>query len=183
MWFFFNAKKGMQAAAALLRSEETRQTSYLRLLKLLYIADRESVRDTGRPITGDAVVAMDHGPVLTGMYDLVKMRGYQVPVWSKYFQVSGYHVKLTHDPGVGMLSRYELEKLREVSERYAAKTDWDIVEDTHQFEEWKRNYAKSMARPIPPEHILEAVGRAEDIPELQQDEKDRAEIDRLLKGC
>jgi hypothetical protein len=32
--------------------------------KLLYLADRESLKKTGRPITGDRVVAMEHGPVL-----------------------------------------------------------------------------------------------------------------------
>lgn len=38
--------------------------SYLRMLKLLYLADRESLKETGHTITGDRVVAMEHGPVL-----------------------------------------------------------------------------------------------------------------------
>jgi uncharacterized phage-associated protein len=181
MQFFFNARKAMQAAAALLRSEETKQTSYLRLLKLLYIADRESMRETGRPITGDRVLAMDHGPVLEGVYDLIQGTGYHLPTWARHFQISGYHVKLAKDPGVGMLSKYELRKLHEIGERYATKSDWDIVEDTHRFAEWKKNYVENTATRIPVEHILEAVGRGADIPEIMQDEQDREQIDRLLK--
>ena len=48
-WHFcFSAKKAMQAASAVLRTEETRRMPYLRLLKLLYIADRESIREGER---------------------------------------------------------------------------------------------------------------------------------------
>jgi len=36
--------------------------SYLRLLKLLYIAERESWRQTEHGMFGDKVVAMKHGP-------------------------------------------------------------------------------------------------------------------------
>jgi hypothetical protein len=38
---------------------------YVRLLKLLYIADREMMAEAGAPVTGDRAVAMDHGPVLS----------------------------------------------------------------------------------------------------------------------
>src|SRR5438132_11862522 len=137
MHFCFSAKKAMQAASAVLRTEETRRMPYLRLLKLLYIADRESIRDTGRPITGDQAIAMKYGPVLQGVYNLIRNTHYESPRWSRFFQTSGYQIKMIKDPGVGMLSRYELEKLREVVERYAAIDDFDLAEATHGFEEWK----------------------------------------------
>ena len=60
MAFHFNLDKTMQAIAALLHFHGTKEMSYLRLLKILYIADRESLKETGRPITGDHVVAMEH---------------------------------------------------------------------------------------------------------------------------
>src|SRR5262245_17932827 len=131
MHFCFDPKKAMQATAALLRMEETRQMPYLRLLKLLYIADRESIRETGRPITGDQAVAMEHGPVPEGVYKLVKGKHYNWPSWARHFLTSGYWIKLIRDVGVGALSQYELEKLHEVAERYAAKDGFEIAEEAH----------------------------------------------------
>src|SRR5438105_4403367 len=65
MHFKFNLKKTVQAAAEFLRHEPGKQMSRLRLIKLLYIADREALLETGRPITSDTIVAMKHGPVLS----------------------------------------------------------------------------------------------------------------------
>ena len=95
MHFCFSVKKAIQAAAALLRTEETRQMPYLRLLKLLYIADRDSIRKTGRPITGDQIQAMEYGPVPESVYKLIKGEHYNSPSWSKHFQTAGYLIRWT----------------------------------------------------------------------------------------
>src|SRR6266481_1622930 len=114
--FHFNALKTMQAIAALLHFHGTKEMSYLRLLKLLYIADRESLKETGRPITGDQVVAMEHGPVLSGVFDLIKGEHSAWSVWSEFFKKNGYRVEMVRDPGNGKLSKYETGKLRDLSD-------------------------------------------------------------------
>jgi uncharacterized phage-associated protein len=43
--------------------------NYMRLLKLLYIAERETLGRTGRPIVGGPVTAMERGPVLLEVLD------------------------------------------------------------------------------------------------------------------
>ena len=45
--------------------------SYMKLIKLLYLADREALLRWGRPITFDAYVSMDRGPVLSSVLDLI----------------------------------------------------------------------------------------------------------------
>lgn len=40
--------------------------------KVMYFADREHALDWGRTITGDRYVAMDHGPVPSRIYELLK---------------------------------------------------------------------------------------------------------------
>jgi len=45
--------------------------SYLKLIKLLYIIDREALLRWGRPLTGDRYVSMDHGPVLSQTLNLI----------------------------------------------------------------------------------------------------------------
>ena len=63
--------KAVQAAAVLLRNEGTKMTR-LRLLKLLLIADRKSIKEMGVPILGSKIVAMDNGPLHSEIYDLIK---------------------------------------------------------------------------------------------------------------
>jgi len=182
MGFHFNIDKTMQAIATLLRFHGTKEMGYLRLLKLLYIADRESLKETGRPITGDHIVAMEHGPVLSGVLDLIKGEHRAWKAWSEHFKKNGYRIEVTNDPGIGKLSKYELGKLREITEQYADKNEWDMVEIVHKFEEWKKNDPGKSSKPIPLEHILEAVGRADDTAAIEQDARDQAAFERLFAG-
>src|SRR6266481_4115650 len=109
-----NIPKAIQAASVLLKTDRCKRMSYLRLIKLLYIADRESLKETGRKITRDRTVAMKNGPVLSGIYDLIKGRHEAADEWSQKIRKDGYQVELVDDPGSGQLSRYEIKKLREV---------------------------------------------------------------------
>ena len=62
MYFRFSIQKTIQAVGVLLRLARGRM-GRLRLLKLLYIADRESLREFHRPIIGSRTVAMKNGPL------------------------------------------------------------------------------------------------------------------------
>lgn len=167
--FPFKFEKALQAVGILLRGEPSRETNYMRLLKLLYIADRESLGDTGRPIAGGRVVAMARGPVPSHLYDIIKGADVHYADWDRFIKRRGYRVQLIREPGIGELCKYEIEKLTEVSERYRLKDEWDMVQETHQFPEWKRNDPGSSSRPIPLADILDAVGRAEDARSIEQD--------------
>ncbi|MGA2231700.1 MAG: Panacea domain-containing protein [Tepidisphaeraceae bacterium] len=159
MIFRFNLAKTIQASAVLLKGEPTHRMSRLRLLKLLYIADRESLTERARPITGDRPVAMDHGPVLTNTYGLIKGEDYLAPEWEKYVVREGRDAVLASDPGVGDLSRYEIAKLRDVTRKFQDRDDWDVAEFTHTFAEWIRNKpAPGSSKPIPIEDVLDATG-------------------------
>ena len=45
------------------------QMSHLKLMKLLYLADREAVKRYGRSISEDYAVAMPHGPLANSRLD------------------------------------------------------------------------------------------------------------------
>ena len=66
----FNEAKATQAAACLLKLRGG-QMSYLKLVKLLYLADREALLRWDRPITTDRYVSMDNGPVLSRVLNLI----------------------------------------------------------------------------------------------------------------
>ncbi len=180
MVFRFNIEKTMQAIAAFLHFHGANEMSYLRMLKLLYLADRESLRETGRPITGDRVVAMEHGPVLSSAYNLIRGEHKEWPEWSKFLGKKGYLIELLRDPGNGALSKYEIGKLRELTVKYADCNEWDMVEIVHELDEWKKNDPGKSSKPIPLEDILEAIGRAADTEAILQDARDQAAFDRLF---
>jgi len=180
MYFHFGTKKIVEAAATLLRSDPCHRMSYMRLLKLLYIADRESLRETGRPIVGTRPVAMDYGPVHSEALDLVNGEHWDEAVWSEFMRRDGYEAELTKDPGVLALSRYEIEKLTETAARYQDTSDWELVEVTHAFPEWVKNHQPGTSTTIPFEHILEAVGRADDREEILRDAEETRALNRLL---
>jgi uncharacterized phage-associated protein len=182
MYFRFGTRKIVEAAATLLRTEACRRMSYLRLLKLLYIADRETLREVGRPIVGTRPVAMKHGPVLSEVLDLVKGEHFDEPIWSEFIRRDGYEVELTKDPGVLTLSRYEIGLLTKTAEANRDTDDWELVQKTHAFEEWAKNYREGTSTPIPFEDMIEAVGRAADREEILQDARE-TEVIRKFFGC
>lgn len=61
---FFSEIKAAQAAAYFLYRGSGRMP-VLKLMKLLYLAERHSYELYGEPIIGDKLVSMDHGPVLS----------------------------------------------------------------------------------------------------------------------
>ncbi len=160
----FDPLKTVQAIAAILRSHRHETASKLRVLKILYIADRENIRDNGFPMFGCRAVAMDHGPLHSVAKDLIDGEHIEEPLFHSHFNRDGYLLQLKEkDPGVGRLSRCEIEKLQEVCDRVAAMSDWDIAYGiTHQFKEWIEKYKKGTSQVIPLEDIIAAVGRAGD---------------------
>src|SRR5688572_11252679 len=107
----FSVERTAQAAGILLQAEEGHRMKYIRLLKLLYVADRESIKQTGFPITGDDVYAMKKGPVLSTTYNLLKGEAvtaeaeHAMPIWKQWIRtVADYDAQLAADPGFRKLT-------------------------------------------------------------------------------
>lgn len=184
MEFKFNHKKAIQAIALLLKQKHPiNSENYMRLLKLLYIADRESIKESGEPITSDKYIAMKRGPVLSRMLDLIKQQDYLSPEWDKWIQRNGYEVQLINDPGNSQLCRYEINKLIEVWDRFEDKDEWEMVEITHTFPEWIKNNPGDSSKPIPLEDLLEAVDRKEWLDEVRKTAKETAAARKLFGIC
>ena len=177
----YNLTRTIQAAAVLLQETRACRMSYMRLLKLLYIADRELLAETGRSITGDHAIAMKYGPVLSRTYDMIKGESSRADQWETYIHRDGYEVELRGVPGRGKLSKGEIQKLREVTERYRHLCDFDLSELTHAFEEWQRNYDEKNPRHyIAWQQILEAQKKPEMIAAAEEDIRTRLALDQVL---
>lgn len=177
----FDTMKVIQAAATLLR-EHAGRMSRLRLLKLLYIADRESIAETLRPITGDSVVAMDHGPVPCRTSNLINRKDSDSPLWDSYISQEGpQDHRLIRDPGVGKLTRREVDKLRRVSETHREMNDYDIVVEMHGFEEWLRNKPpQGSSKPVLLDDILQALNLGQYKERIEAEAKAVAALDREI---
>lgn len=156
----FNEQKMTEAATHLLRLRGG-SMHYLKLVKLLYIADREALRRWGIPISHDRYVSMAHGPVLSRTLDLIKDGASQS--WSESISAPfGEHeVKLIGDPAEAQkLSPAEEKLLDKVYEDYGFQSRWDLVKHTHTFPEWTNPNGSST--PINLADILRAIGESED---------------------
>jgi uncharacterized phage-associated protein len=154
--FKFNERKAVQAAARLIQHSGG-EINYLALMKLLYLADREALLRYGRTITGDRVVGMKHGPVLSQVYDLVSQKKQEDPEsdWHKFIPRPNayvFTVRFSGVPDTGELSEAELALLDEIYARFRGWDEWRLVAYTHSLPEWSDPKGTSVA--IPFEDIL-----------------------------
>ena len=151
---------------------------YLKLLKLLYIAEREYLVEESEMIFGDRVVAMKYGPVLSNVYRLIKNEGVNTKQWGQYIhQCPNYSVELQNDPGCDQLCRAETQKLDDVFIRFGNMNRFLAVETTHDFPEWANNFDTNSPRrmfPISVEDILAGQHKLDLIDQVRQRQ---AEID------
>ena len=133
----FREDKVTQAAALFLRLGPDKM-SHLKLMKLLYLADRRALLTLGRPITYDSYVSMDHGPVLSTTLNLLHGDVQSSGPWEKAITVPlNNEVSLLKDPGDDKLSEAEEKLIREVFDEHGAKTQWDLRDFTHTLPEWE----------------------------------------------
>lgn len=134
--------------------------SYLKLLKLLYLADRQALLELGRPITFDRFVSMPNGPVLSRTCDLITSEpGPGGPsYWGKHISLpSNYEVELVSSAAPNdQLSPAEEAVLDSVFERFGKMDRWKLVAYTHTLPEWQDPHGSSV--PIDLIDILRAQG-------------------------
>ncbi len=180
MSFPLRVLKTIQAIGVLLRHDGVKRMNYMRLLKLLYIADRESLKETGRPITGGPVVAMERGPGLQEVYDLILGQHREMSLWSQFYRKEKYDLLELAEPDVGQLSKFEIGKLLEVAKTYEDDDEWALVDITHRFPEWIQNDPGKASKPIPLSNILEALGQADAIDVISKEAQSLTAFHRLL---
>jgi uncharacterized phage-associated protein len=180
MTFRFRSLKTTQAAAVLLALDDN-SMDRMRLLKLLYIVDRELLAESGRTLTGDRAVAMKNGPVLSRIYDLIKGTELSPADWGRYLRSAGYKIMLLEDPGQGEMTKREIAKLHDVTERYRSVPTRALSAHTHRFPEWKNNYNVGTATPIPWRDALVATGNESKVEAIEKRLEEQGLIDSLFE--
>lgn len=181
----FNERKVAQMAAFFLGQGPEGRMSHLKLMKLLYLADREAVRTFGLPISGDKPVSMPHGPVLSMTLNLMDGDIESRPGgWEEWISDKENHElslrKLFAPQDLDELSKAELSVLETVWKQFGAMGKWEIRDWTHQHcSEWKDPRGSSY--PITFQSLACAVGFDEaSASELASHIEAEQEIDRLF---
>jgi len=156
----FDEAKATQAAAYFLRLRGG-QIHYIKLIKLLYLADREALLRWGSPITTDRHVSMDNGPVTSRILNLIT-DDRPKPIWEKYISapMGDYEVKLVQEAPTDRLSRAEEKLMHEIFDKYGHWNRWDLIHKVmHKLPEWSKPNGSST--PIHLRDILQAAGEDE----------------------
>lgn len=159
MTWHFREERATQAAARFLKLRGGRM-SHLKLMKLMYLADRKALLELGRPITFDNFVSMPHGPVLSRTLDLMNYEPdpfIQPSYWSQYISPrQNNEVSLLDGVPNDQLSAAEEAVIDQVFADYGSKNRYELRDYTHTLPEWHDPHNSSV--PIPVRDILIAEG-------------------------
>lgn len=158
----FRQDKATELASMLLDLKGGKM-EYMKLIKLMYLADRAALLRWGRPISYDSYVSMDNGPVLSSTLDLVNAgdRPGEESIWNQHVSApKRYHVKLKKLCPPKHLSRAEENLISEIFDEFGHVNQWDLVDWMHDnLPEWNDPDGSSL--PIRYHDILMAGGKTE----------------------
>lgn len=160
----FREDKAAQAAALFLKhrgaSLSCQKMSHLKLMKLLYLAEREALIRWRRPIIFDSYVSMDKGPVLSQTLNLLHGESETSGIWGETISSpTDNEVSLIRDPGTNSLSEAEELLIKEIFHEYGRMSRWEICDKTHELPEWENPEGSSI--PIEYRDILKGAGKTD----------------------
>lgn len=156
----FSQRKAAQVAAFFANAEQ-QPIHIIKLVKLIYLADREFMRRHGRPILYDDFYSMDHGPVNSTTYNLIKGEVQEAGDWEEWVSSRKNHRFMakrdTSREKLDELSDAEFDVLRAVWGEFGKLNEWELRDFTHDHcPEWRDPNGSSI--PIDYDDVLRAVG-------------------------
>jgi hypothetical protein len=180
---YINEKKIAHAAAYLLMRRGNRM-NYMKLLKLLYLTERNILEKYGYSFTSDRYVAMDQGMVLSNTLNLING---EIPSdnsknWDEYIsEPQGKDVVLKKPIDSIALSEVEIDELNKVYEQFGYWNRWKIVEYIHDhLKEWKD--PKGSMIPVSREELLNVISsNTENNKKVLEEIEEQEEIRKLFE--
>ncbi|MDC5850905.1 Panacea domain-containing protein [Vibrio europaeus] len=158
---FSEEKVTQMAAYFLLRND--RRLPYIKLIKLLYLAERKAFEKWGTSMSGDRLVSMPYGPVLSQTYNLIQAHApEETSPWQTCIKDEADHEVSLKDEldldDLDELSRSDCRILDSVFELYGHMKPFELVDYTHrECAEWEDPNGSSY--PIRPDSIFRALGK------------------------
>ena len=183
----YSEKRAAQTAAFFI-SRAGGTIEILKLMKLMYLAERESLARYGEPIMGDVLVSMKHGPVLSKTLDHINgFTDSEDGGWESWINARAGHqlgLQPAHDPAdeFTQLSDAEMEILDFIWDKFGKYDKYKLRDITHQIcLEWEDPGETSQL--IPYSRVLNWVGhKPEVVRELEQRMHDEEELDKMFSS-
>ncbi len=124
--------------------KKIKKADKIKLVKLIYLADKYHLIRYGRTITNDDYYAMQHGPVGTTVKDVLSFDSFSLSANGiKYasrlldkIDDNNFTAKLSARVSFDMLSDTDKEALDFVVEEFGSMSSWKLRNYTHQYPEW-----------------------------------------------
>lgn len=175
----FDARRAGQIAAFFTKREGG-LINVVKLIKLIYLADRQHMASYEEPMFMDSFVSMRLGPVNSGAYECVNSGA---EGWDEFISDKADHnVALAKDfksdDDLDELSEADLEILNNIWDEFGHMNQWDLVTYTHDHcPEWENPGNSSV--PIPYSRIFKFLNK-ENAEKLDRNIQDRRRLDRAL---
>ena len=172
--------------AAFFAHREGGVINIMKLVKLMYLADREGLKRYGTPVSFDRMVSLDNGPVLSQTLNLINgdVSRDAAAIWEAWISDrSNHRVRLQREFAVeklDQLSDADLDVLETVWRQFGDMNQWDLSEYTHRnCPEWK--FPEGSSLPINEVDVLQAVGTPREEAEILAARiKAERDLDRAL---
>lgn len=154
----FDEVRATQVAARFLAAEGG-GINIMKLVKLMYYADRAALVRWGHPLTYDSYYSLPSGPILSFTLNLLNgdMEG---DYWSRFVSARHDHeVRLVDYPGFDALSVAERDLIDEIYKQLGDKDQFQLVKLSHLLPEWEDPQGSS--RRIGYRAILRSEGYSE----------------------
>lgn len=159
----YNEQKSAQIAAWFL-AQAGGAMAHLKLMKLMYLADREAMRTSGFPMTGDRFVSMPHGPVLSNTLSHINDEAFSSDGgWDSWISDKANHevglLRPISAEALDQLSRADLSVLEAIWRKFGHMHKYTIRDYTHDprnCPEWQDPNGSS--NPIAYKTVFEALG-------------------------
>ncbi len=159
---WFNVRKAAQVAAFFAR-ESGGTINVLKLVKLIYLANRIAMERNDFPLINDNLVSMDHGPVNSLTFDYINGCQEERSEWEKLITDRAYYAVGLVDQNVSVddfdeLSDADLEALAKTWQQFGHLDKWELRDYTHDHcPEWEDPDGSSY--PIPYERVFKFLGK------------------------
>lgn len=185
----YDPRKAAQTVAYLTVKNGRRPLNIVKAIKLVYLADRESVRRHGFPIQDEEHYSLPLGPVNSSTYEFIKG---EVPPeyseqWSEFLtDRSNHRIGLRNreidTDDLDELSDADIEVLDSVWDQFGHMGTWRLVDWTHDpnnVPEWEDPHGSSSR--IPLRRMMDALG-IENAAERESEVHEHRNSSKFLKA-
>lgn len=128
--------KIIQVISYLLQKEK--RMNYMKLIKLVYFADKLHLKKYWKTITNDVYFALPKWPLGSLTSDIIKSPEQLNLEWELPFEKDWFDLKtktqITDFDRISELERQDLDKIYDIFWWYS---EWKLVELTHNYKEWR----------------------------------------------